>query len=58
MARIVGEALASFLEDGTHQTGDLVLYGRACVLAESGSLEWRGDLSSMQACELRLPPSA
>lgn len=57
MARIVGEALASFLKDGVHQTGDLVLYGRACVLAESGSLEWRGDLSSMQACELRLPPS-
>ena len=58
MARIIGEALASFLDDGVHQTGDLVLYGRACVLAEGGSLEWRGDLSSMQACELRLPPSA
>lgn len=57
MARIIGEALASFLDDGVHQTGDLILYGRACVLAEEGSLEWRGDLSSMQTCELRLPLS-
>lgn len=53
MARVIGEALASFLDDSVHQTGDLFLYARACILAETGVVEWRGDLSSMQACELR-----
>lgn len=55
MARIVGEALAMSWDGDLHQVGDHVLFGRLGALAESGVLEWRGDLSSMQRCELRLP---
>ena len=57
MARIIGEALASFWESGLYQTSDLVLYARICELAEAKRLDWRGDLSNMQNCELRLPPA-
>ena len=58
MARIIGEVLVTFWESGLEQTSDLVLYARACDLAESKRFEWRGDLDNMQGCELRLPPAA
>jgi hypothetical protein len=55
MARIVGATLAEFYDSGVYQVGDLVLGARLADLAESGRLEWRGDLTHMQRCELRLP---
>jgi len=58
MARIIGHALASFSDEGVHYPSDLLLLGRARTLAETGALEWRGDLSTMWDCELRLPASA
>jgi hypothetical protein len=54
-ARIIGEALSDFWETSRSQTGDLVLWARARVLADAGHLEFRGDLSDMQKSELRLP---
>ncbi len=56
MARVVGDALATFRENGLYQTGDLVLYARTYDLAESHCFEWRGDLANMQKCELRFAP--
>jgi hypothetical protein len=58
MARVVGEALARSWDGDLHQTGDLVLAARARALAEAGALEWRGDLASMHACEIRRPAGA
>lgn len=55
MARIVGLTLSDFADAEVYQTGDLVLGARLADLAEEGKLEWRGDLSSMRQCELRLP---
>jgi hypothetical protein len=54
MALIVGKALGEFY-NGPYQTGDLVLAARLRALADDGQLEWRGDLSEIRACELRLP---
>ncbi len=56
-ARVIGEALADAMDTNIAQAGDLVLYACACRLAERGALEWRGDLTSMAACEFRLPAS-
>ena len=53
MARVVGDALARSWEGDLHQTGDLVLAARVRALAKAGTLEWRGDLSSMHKCEVR-----
>ena len=58
MARVVGDALARSWEGDLHQTSDLVLEARARALAEAGALDWRGDLSSMHACEIRRPAVA
>ena len=55
MARVIGNTFAEFAEADVHQTGDLVLRARLAHLAEAGRLEWRGDLTNMQRCELRLP---
>jgi len=55
MAKIVGETLGQFYQDGLFQTGDLVLAARLRTLAESGLLQWQGDLYDMRQCELRLP---
>lgn len=55
MAMIVGRTLSDFSDAEVYQTGDLVLGARLANLAEEGVLEWRGDLSSMRHCELRLP---
>lgn len=56
-ARIIGEALSDFWETSILQTDDLVLWARARALAGAGRLEFRGDLSDIQNCELRLPIS-
>jgi hypothetical protein len=53
--RIVAGVLADFYDAGIYQAGDLVLGPRLADLAKAGTLEWRGDLSHMQRCELRLP---
>jgi hypothetical protein len=55
IAFIVARLLFEFMETGVYQTGDLVLGARLADLAEAGKLEWRGDLSHMRRCELRLP---
>jgi hypothetical protein len=55
MARIVGGTLVEFYDAGVAQVGDLVLGARLADLAETGRLEWRGDLAHMQRCEVRLP---
>lgn len=57
MALIVGYTFGDFMDAEVYQTGDLVLAARLAALAEAGRLEWRGDLSSMRKCELRLPES-
>lgn len=58
MAWVVGDALARSWEGDLHQTGDLVLAARARALAEAGALDWRGDLASLHACEIRRPAGA
>ena len=58
MARIIGGMLGEFSETGIYQTSDLFLFARLADLAEEGQLEWRGDLSHMQNCELRLPAAS
>jgi hypothetical protein len=55
-ARVIGEALSDSWETSI-QTGDLLLWARARALAGAGRLEFRGDLSNIQNCELRLPAS-
>jgi Protein of unknown function/Domain of unknown function (DUF1835) len=57
MSRIVGYKLAEFLDTRLHQTCDLVLGARLADLAVAGRLAWRGDLTHMGRCELRLPPN-
>ena len=55
MSLIMAQAVVKSWEGDVHQTSDLLLHSRLCELAESGALEWRGDLHSIQKCELRLP---
>jgi hypothetical protein len=57
MSRIVGYKLAEFLDTRLHQTCNLVLGARLTDLAVAGRLAWRGDLTHMGRCELRLPPN-
>jgi hypothetical protein len=55
MALIVITALTAAAEGDIDQVGDLVLASRLIHLAESGALEWRGELGQMRGCELRRP---
>jgi hypothetical protein len=55
MAKIVAGTLVEFSGAGVYQASDVVLCARLVKLSESGRLEWRGDLTHMQRCELRLP---
>jgi hypothetical protein len=55
MARIVAKVLDGYFSDGINQVSDIVLGARLAALAEAGKLEWKGDLSNMRQCELRLP---
>ena len=57
MAMIVGKALVAGAEGDIYQVGDLVLASRLIHLAETGVLEWRGDLGQMRGCDLRRPRS-
>ncbi len=54
-ALIVGEALDEAWAGSVANVGDLVLAARARTLAETGYLEFRGDLSDFHKSELRLP---
>ena len=54
MARIVAGVLGAFHESEVWQTSDLVLAARLFDLADSGVLEWRGELGQMSLCEMRL----
>jgi hypothetical protein len=56
LARVIATALGKQFERGARQAGDLVLFARARALAELGRLQWRGDLSTLRSCEVRLPP--
>jgi len=58
ISRVVGEAMASDLAHDIRQTNDLVLFPRAYELVERGALEWRGELSDVRKCEVRLPGTA
>lgn len=55
MAIMIGQALAKTRGGDLCQTSDLLLHSRLCALAETGALEWRGDLHNVQQCQLRLP---
>ncbi len=57
IALIAAYMLGEFHDTGRYQAGDLVLIARLADLAEAGALEWRGDLSVMRECSLRLPNS-
>jgi hypothetical protein len=56
-ALIVGEALYESWEGSVFHVDDLVLSARARSLAETGRLEFRGDLFDIHNSELRLPAS-
>ncbi len=53
-ARIVGDILERYWSDTVIQTGDLVLVSRLRALVAAGLLVARGDLSDIQAVEVRL----
>ena len=55
---VVGDAKATQLRGGFQPAAYFLLHSRAQRLAETGALEWRGDLSSLPDCEVRLPPAA
>jgi hypothetical protein len=56
VARVVGHALASQMDDCIFQTGDLVLAARVGALVEAGRLELHGESAlEMQASKVRLP---
>jgi hypothetical protein len=56
VARIIGEALASQMDDCLFQTGDIFLPARVNALVESGRLEIRGKSAlEMHLSEVRLP---
>jgi hypothetical protein len=56
VARVVGHALASQMDDRAIQTGDIVLAARVNALVESGRLEFQGKSPlEMRFSEVRLP---
>jgi hypothetical protein len=56
VARAVGQALASQIDDCIIQAGDLLLVARVAALVESGRLEIRGEFANdMHVSEVRLP---
>jgi hypothetical protein len=55
VSRIIGNALAFEIDDGTLQTGDAFLSARLDALARDGSLEIRGGSAhDMRSSEVRL----
>jgi len=57
-ARVVGDALWSFLDGPFHQVGHLFLEGRLRALAQAGRLYSVGDLRKPRFSEVRLPMAA
>jgi hypothetical protein len=59
VARIIGLALASQMDDDLHQTGDIFLVARVNALVESGRLELQGvSAFEMQTSKVRLPAAS
>jgi Protein of unknown function/Domain of unknown function (DUF1835) len=56
-ARVIGEALVSFIDGPFYQVGDFVLGARLRALAQSGRLESQGDMAKPRFSEVRLPGS-
>jgi hypothetical protein len=53
MLRIVGEAMGRLYEDELFQSGDWLLFVRLRHLAETGIVEWAGDITRVHYCEMR-----
>jgi len=53
MSRIVGEAMGRFYAEDLHQSGDWLLFVRLRHLAETGVVEWAGDITRVHYCEMR-----
>ena len=59
VARVIGHALGSQMDDCIFQTGDLVLASRVDALVQAGRLELQGESAlEMQASKVRLPSQA
>jgi hypothetical protein len=56
-ARIIGQTMATFLDDLRYQAGDSFLASRVRALVKAGFLEGAGDLWQIRFSEVRLPPS-
>jgi hypothetical protein len=56
-ARVIGEALCSFMDGPFFQVDDFFLAARLRALAKSDRLESRGDLLNIRFSEVRLPGS-
>lgn len=56
-ARVIGEALVSFIDGPFCQVGEFVLIARLRALAATGKLESQGDLAQPRFSEVRLPGS-
>lgn len=56
-ARVIGEALVSFIDGPFYQVGEFVLIARLRALAATGKLESQGDLAQPRFSEVRLPGS-
>jgi hypothetical protein len=52
-ARVLGMTLADHIDGPFYQTGDLLLWARLRVLADTHAFEHRGDLSLMHHSEIR-----
>jgi hypothetical protein len=57
VARVIGEALVSFIDGPFYQVGHFVLAARLKALAQSGRLESQGDMAKPRFSEVRLPGS-
>ncbi len=52
-ARVLGMTLVDHIDGPFYQTGDLLLWARLRVLADTDAFEHRGDLASMHHSEIR-----
>ncbi len=57
-AKVVGQILDDFEDDGRFQTGDTVLSSRLQALADAGRIEAQGNLARLRHSEVRLAPDA
>ena len=56
IATLIGDVLSGFLNQSLNQASDAVLHSRIRILADLAIFDWRGDLSVLRACDVRLPP--